>query len=520
MSLLHLLQALFLSGVPAVSEPALQVPDPRQWEQSLSLWLTFNGTLAVRHANLSTVKATVHGTPVVYIAAAETVGGVAALLGAGTTISIPAPCVLPWGAATVMGWWRLSNGTSAGELFRLGNQELAMTGPAGKAPNLCLMSGGVTPGSGWKWMYLCKAVPTLLASQWTHLAITWDSAGKQQLFVNGALLGTQQSPHTPLQGWGVSDALTLGSGAAVSQLTAWADVLDNTTIAVAAKTPMVFDTQLDRDTPGLPSANSSLGHEIQLQLATSIPVDLPTSSIIDVGETVALDINLLSSSLSDTEVTIRLGVWDVWDQPMGETESMVATVAPNSSAVVRVSLAGAKRGVFRVAASVFSRRTNQLLDQRDVGSFAVWPAPDTTQPCRSGFFGSHVNAWSGGLFVNQSMRLGQCGGQRDHDMLQASLFNEVEPSPGDFAFAGDTQMEHFLRNGIPVLGSLAGTPAWASNNSAAGGLTGTLHATPRTADVPKPALFRVSRQCACVCVRARVCFCVCVNCVVCWLRSN
>jgi hypothetical protein len=71
-------------------------------------------------------------------------------------------------------------------------------------------------------------------------------------------------------------------------------------------------------------------------------------------------------------------------------------------------------------------------------------------------------------------------------MLQATLFNEVEPTPGNFSFAGDTQLNHFARAGVPVLGSLAGTPAWAANKSADGGAS----SVPKTSAVPKPELFR------------------------------
>ncbi len=488
--LLLLAQAGVLLVLSTATDDASLLLQP---QPSLTLWLPFNGTLAVRYANSSAVTtATVHGAPVIFTAAANAVGGMAALLGPQTTVTIPAPCTLPWATATVMGWWRLSNSTSARQLFRLGNQELAITGPPGEPPNLCLMSGGVDTGSGWRWTYLCKAVPTLLASEWTHVAVTWDPSGNQQLYVDGILHGTQRSPHTPSQHWGVSDVFTLGSGASVSQLTTWEDVLSNETIAASARTPMQFDAQLNARTPKSPRGSSVLGQHLQLQLATSVSADLAKSSIIDVGDTVALDVNLISLSSSDTEIALKLDVWDVWGQRSGEPQTRVTIVPSNGSIAVRVHLAGTRRGVFRVAAAAFSRHTNQLLDARDVGSFAVWPVPDTTQPCRSDFFGSHVNAWSNGRFVNQSLRLGECGGQRDHDMLQASLFNEVEPSPGIFAFTGDPQMEHFLRNGIPVLGSLAGTPAWASNRSVSRRLTETPIVTPRTPDVPKPALFRVS----------------------------
>ena len=221
---------------------------------ALSLWLPLNGTLAVRHANLSTTAVTVNGPAVSFVAASNDVGGQAALLAAATKLSVPAPCVLPWATATVMGWWRLTDGVTANELLRVGNQELAVTGLAGKPKTLCLMSGGVDVG-GWKWDYLCKACPGLLASEWTHLAITWDAAGNQQLFANGTLLGTQASKHTPSQPWGVRDLLTLGSGTVVSQLTVWADVLKVSTIAAAAATPQAFDEQLDAATPEPHSSN-------------------------------------------------------------------------------------------------------------------------------------------------------------------------------------------------------------------------------------------------------------------------
>ena len=450
---------------------------------ALSLWLPFNGTVSVRHANLSTAAVTVHGPAVGFIAASDGVGGEAALLPAATTLTVPAPCVLPWATVTLMGWWRLSDGATANELFRVGNQKLAVTGSAGKPPkNLCLMSGGADVG-GWKWDYLCKPCPGLVASEWTHLAITWDAAGNQQLFANGTLLGTQSSPHTPSQPWGVRDLLTLGSGAAVSQLTVWADVLEASTIEIAAATPREFDEQLDKATPEPPGSNSSgLGRTVQLRLAT-LPAGL-AGSIVDVGESVALEVNLASVSDSDAEVSVELSVWDVWGVAVGVVVTKTATVEANDTIAVPFSVVGAKRGVFRVAAAVSSRATSELLDQRDVGSFATWPVTDSRQPCRSTFFGSHVNAWSGGLFVNQSLRLGQCGGQRDHDMLQATLFNEVEPTPGNFTFDGDTQLNHFARAGIPVLGSLAGTPAWAANKSAEAAFV------PRTAAVPQPELFR------------------------------
>ena len=451
---------------------------------ALSLWLPFNGSLSVRHANLSTAAVAVHGPPAVsFVEAPDGVGGQAALLPAATTLSVPAPCVLPWAAATVMGWWRLADGGTANELLRIGNQELAVTGPVGKPKHLCLMSGGVDVG-GWKWGYLCKACPGLLGSEWTHLAITWDAAGNQQLFANGTLLGTQLSKHTPSQPWGVSDVLTLGSGAAVSQLTVWADVLGASTIAAAAATPRNFDGQLDAATPEPRGRNSSgLGRSVQLRLAT-FPAGL-TGSIVELGDAVLLQVSLTSVSDSDAEVNVDLSVWDVWGAAVGALTTKTATVKANGTIAVPFSVVGPKRGVFRVAAAVSSRTTSELLDQRDVGSFAVWPVSDSSQPCRSGFFGSHVNAWSGGLFVNQSLRLGQCGGQRDHDMLQATLFNEVEPTHGNFSFAGDTQLNHFARAGVPVLGSLAGTPAWAANKSAEEEAS-----VPRTSAVPKPELFR------------------------------
>jgi hypothetical protein len=437
---------------------------------ALSFWLPCNGSLDVRHSNLTgpgAAVAIVNGPGLRYVDAAPLAAEAAVLPGT-TTVTVPALCVLPWAAATIMGWWRPGANTSA--VFRLGDQEVALTGPPGQVKKLCLMSGGASPKAktGWGWDYMCKDCPACLEPWWTHIAITWDSTGRQQLFVNGSLLGANISPHAPSQAWGVDDKLTLYGGVAVAQLTVWADVLSATSIGAASTAAVAFDDALEAATPlPLPPGKwpKLLGDTVSLQIAT-FPTGFHTGSIVTPGGSATLSINLASVLAQPEAVSVVVSVWDVWGRAAAANFTRQTVVPANSTASVAATLLVVDRGAFRVAAEVRSTTTGEILDRRDVGSFAAWPEPQPGLPCRSDFFCSHVNAWYDGALVNQSVRLGQCGGQRDHDMLQATQFNEVEPKRDTFSFAGDAQMAPFTQFGIPVLGSLAGTPAWAANKTA------------------------------------------------------
>ena len=323
---------------------------------------------------------------------------------------------------------------------------------------LCFfMTGDSRPPEGFRWTYSAATdvVRAWTPGEWHHLAMTWDAeTGRKAVHVDGVSVSDTQTEiiakraFTNLQ---VKLGGRLGRGV-YDEWMIWDRVLPAEDVALLARTPAAAARALAVTAP---RARKAPRPPWPLTLGIKL-VDPPEDAIMSPGGRFTAVVPATNPDTETFDGSIVFTLLDFRGRDRGQ-RSVPVRLEPGAEPEVRVAFdAPAERGVFKVAARV---ERDGVTWERDVSAFATWPAP-AGPPDPDSFFGNHVNSWYGGKWVRQAVRLGQSW-QRNHDMLQATWWNRVQPEPGDFRWTMDTQLAHFTSRGVPVLGGLTGTPYWA-----------------------------------------------------------
>lgn len=317
------------------------------------------------------------------------------------------------------------------------------------------MTGDVQPPEGFRWDYgqTTDAMRAWRPGGWHHLAITWDAATKHKaIYVDGkaafdgttSILSDKDSAQL---------TVTLGNALATGVYDEWA--IWNRELAPAEIAQVVAEPgALARAAQALPRREQPLPCPLEF----AIPVwDPPAAGIFEPGTAFTARIAVRNRSDKPYRGELKADLVDLRGRVLA---SFPVTVdfAPEQAGDLGLSYAPPDAlGVFKVAVTVPGPNGQNWV--RDVSSFAVWPQP-TTPPRPDSFFGNHVNSWYGGKMLDQAARLG-LGWMRDHDMLQTTWWNRVQPEPGEPQWQLADCLQACLDRHMPVLGALTGTPYWA-----------------------------------------------------------
>ena len=316
------------------------------------------------------------------------------------------------------------------------------------------MTGDVQLPGGFRWDYgqTTRAMRTWRPGQWHHLAITWDAKTKHKaIYVDGKAdfdglgktLSEREFSHL---------TVTLGNALATGTYDEWA-IWDRELTAVEIAQVFARPEALAQQARSLPKRRQPG----VCPLAFTIPVwDPPAAGILEPGTPYAAKITVRNRLNRQYEAKLRADLVDIRGRVLASYPVPV-DFAPEQEGELSLAFAPPNAlGVFKVAVTVLGAGREWV---RDVTSFAVWPKP-AGPPRHDSFFGNHVNSWYGGKMLDQAARLG-LGWMRNHDMLQATWWNRVQPEPGEPKWTLDGCLRDCLKRKMPVLGGLTGTPYWA-----------------------------------------------------------
>jgi hypothetical protein len=316
------------------------------------------------------------------------------------------------------------------------------------------MTGDSKPPEGFRWDYgqTTTAMRAWRPGEWHHLAITWDAATKHKaIYVDGKSVfdGTtsvlSEKDFSQL-------TVTLGNALATGVYDEWA-IWDRE--LSAAEVAQVFSQPegLAREAASLPKKRQPAPCPL---VFTVPPWEPPALSILEPGAHFTAKIPVRNRSKTRYRETLRADLVNIRGRVMASMQIPV-DFAPEQAGELSLALPPVTElGVFKVAMTVPGQPESWI---RDVTSFAVWPKP-AEPPRTDSYFGNHVNSWYGGKMLDQAARLG-LGWMRDHDMLQTTWWNRVQPEPGKPEWKLSECLQYCLDRKMPVLGGLTGTPYWA-----------------------------------------------------------
>ena len=474
----------------------------------VSLYLPLNGSTQPRAMNGSSTEL-VDGN------VSEVVGVVdgALRLSAESSVILGVPCNIPTLEGTISLWVNWAGAmpfaddapvrtatTTTITLFRfIGVQAeatLSCSSPHNCSAVVSFDTGGIPAGDwngNYRFDYLQSATLSDNHHAWHHVALSFNTTGWKSVTLDGAqttgssvLVPANTSPvATPADKFFLGTMVPYNVNAvavSLDELVVWNRVLTSSEVqflyAQPHRSAAILDDHLPLYSPNRPAVTFSL-------FLPSAPVDtiLEPSQLFNASTVVQSH----SATPLSIDLTAQLrGFWSVLNATVQTNLSNVSgtrnllVLDAGASAVVSFSLrAPAERGTYTLDVAGRFQDHPREITARSIAAFVVWPLPlRRTLGCTETeqWFGSHMygapacryNKFVGcrtGAFIDQSRRLGYCGPVRDHDFLQSTKMNFVEPEQGQFAFLDAESITLFAHAGYPVLGNFAQAPEWAANLS-------------------------------------------------------
>jgi hypothetical protein len=322
---------------------------------------------------------------------------------------------------------------------------------------LFFMTGNVQPPEGFRWDYSVSStdIRHWTPGEWHHIAFSWNAAtGHKALYIDGARVaeGTT-SQLSDANGGNATVRLGISAGGAYDEWMIWTRELSPEAVALLANRPEAVAAHFR----AVAAQNPTLSPAALCPLKFDIPViQPPAAAIVEPGTAFTAEFGITNRAAVPFDAEVGFSLIDFRDRVRA---SVVRRVVLGSQQTDTLSLAFEcpdETGVFKVAAHVPGTGSGWICD---VSAFAAWPKPKGP-PDPDSFFGNHVNSWFGGAYIRQAARLG-LGWVRDHDMLQATWWGQVQPEPGPFKWLLEDQVQTYVRHRMPILGALTGTPWWA-----------------------------------------------------------
>ncbi len=348
-------------------------------------------------------------------------------------------------------------------LFRSGHLALSYQ-PSRKT--LFFMTGKHN-GEYFRWDYspATKILENWKAGEWHNITVCWDaSTGRKELYIDGKSTGTSVSSRMPTRIMPKGE-LFIGENfkGNIDELVYFNNPLPPGTIAAICADPTLIPKavgiEVDSSVKNLPFQKTA---RTMLQKAANLsPVkfDVPMvklkNTIIEPGKTFSIAIPVRNPSLNSYSGKVTLTLRNFWMKDCGQ-KVVDLNLKSGESKKLNISFSPELQGIYKIEA-IYNVKGEKKL--RDLSSFACFPLP--VQPDPDSFFGNHINGWTDGKYLEQAARLGQ-NWQRDHNMVQVTWWNRVQPDPGKFTWTYDFQLKYLKKYNMPLLGQLFTTPYWAA----------------------------------------------------------
>lgn len=474
---------------------------PKSLTSGVSMYLPLEDTNPLAHPRYTNGSSAVE--TVGDLSATPGVAGGAMWFPPGASLQLGCPCNVALTQATLSVWVRtpsLMGGSRRQQtVFRFMGTELMIATTENTTTVHFVTQGRSHDGNlELEFDTLASTVGASSASKWHHIAVAWNESGWKMLRVDAGPPAVKQTEVVPA----LTDPIASPSSSFVmgtaepyninteplelDEIVAWNRVLSFADLSFCTKQPGDVSTMLNEELPSTASSKRLVSFELFRPATAKGSLD-PTGSVIAPGQrfNATVPIHVWGSKVHLEMTAVLRGFSNVTNSVVQHNWS-TTILPPNSSTWVQLSvLAPAQRGPYsidlRCVLHEIGSSEATALPATSVASFASWPVRHRTSGCTPAelFFGSHIppdachhatagcepDGFEPGAFLQQALRLGYCGPLRDHDMLQATKMNYVEPRPDQWGFIGHDGMQRIASALYPVLGNVAQTPEWAANLS-------------------------------------------------------
>lgn len=369
-------------------------------------------------------------------------------------------------AGTVSFWfrpgaeWEKRNGNF--HWFRAGHLALTLF------PDGVNFMTGRTDNGKFRWDYGCGSnrVRNWQPGEWHHVAVTWDRAAKRKaVWLDGERAKASSTEVFPDAIAPAGEFIFAEFPGEYDELAVWTRVLAPAEIARLCGYPELLPEAfgltaepVENMLPVQRRCRRKLAEAADPAAALKLPLQelAPEATVVKPSEPFPAVIRIENHSLNPVELPLTVTLRDFHMNPVA-VETVPLKLEANASTELRRSFTVGKRGIYKVEAAFPGRDGKTCI--RDIASFGCWEKRQEPDP--DSFFGNHVNSWGGGAYLRQAAKLG-LNWMRNHNMLQATWWNQAQPKPGAFEWRGDAVLEELRKLNMPVLGQLFTTPNWAA----------------------------------------------------------
>lgn len=324
-------------------------------------------------------------------------------------------------------------------------------------------TGGVDPTDNiWKWNYSPGAKATFLKKgEWVHFAITWDKEKRYKaIYVNGRLAGESKS------GVGV----LLDKGAFQSAYIIVGGVSDKERVA-----PGIYDELLiypeclgEEEIREIVKRDSPLSLENKRKDITVKPLlielgkPILSDGIVIPGEPLKIEIPIKNISSSKFKGNITYQLIDYWGNLIEEKKNFIS-LKPGENLKEFVSFTVNRYGPYKIRAKyIANTKRGKVEFKKDVFTFGCVPEDLIKRgPKPNSFFGHHPHMFGKTNNLDICKKIG-VKWVRCLDMIQSTWWLHVEPSPGNFEFRLEKDINLAVDRGMNILGVFFWTPRWAA----------------------------------------------------------
>jgi concanavalin A-like lectin/glucanase superfamily protein len=306
------------------------------------------------------------------------------------------------------------------------------------------MTGRMFPQKGFKHDYRCywNGMRKWKAGQWQHIAFSWDSkTGQKKLYINGKLVRASKTKAMPGT---VGSKIIIGANAPglYDELFIWDREISQDEVNFLYSAPEKAALKKLQKSADVASIKFEL---------KPIPVK---NTIVSPGEAFTAIMPVRNPSMKKYSGKVVFTLRDFWMKDCGRKQ-LDLKLAPGEAKTLKIKFIPKQKGIYKVEVKFMVNGKEKI---RDLSSFASYPEPPERDP--DSFFGNHINAWSD-KYLSQAARLGQTW-QRNHNMVQITWWDKVQPDPGEFTWSYDYQLKLLKKYKMPLLGQIFTTPYWAS----------------------------------------------------------
>lgn len=324
-------------------------------------------------------------------------------------------------------------------------------------------TGGTDPADNtWKWNYSPGAKATFLKKgEWVHLAITWDKEKRYKaIYVNGSLAGESKDGLGVLLDKGAFHSVYIIIGGRSDKERVAPGIYDELLIYPECLGEEKIREIVKRTEPLL-FENRSEGIIVK-PLLIELGKPISSDGIVIPGEPFKTEIPIKNISSSEFKGEITYQLIDYWGNVIEEKKIFIS-LKPGESIKEVISFTVNRFGPYKIRAKyIANTKKGDVEYKKDVFTFGCVPEDLIKRgPKQNSFFGHHPNMFGQTKNLDICKKIG-VKWVRSLDMIQSTWWWHVEPSPGNFEFKLEKDINLAIDRGMNILGVFFWTPKWAA----------------------------------------------------------